>query len=183
MKNAALVVIDLQNDYFPGGAFELAGADAAAANARLLLDHFRAKGLPVIHIRHESIRPGATFFLPGTPGADIRPLVAPVPGEPVILKYYPNAFRETGLQAELDSRGVTRLVVVGMMTLMCVDATVRAAFDLGYAVSVAHDACAARPLRFGELDIPAEAVHGAFLAALGMVYAEVAATAEIVDKV
>jgi nicotinamidase-related amidase len=77
---------------------------------------------------------------------------------------------------------VKRLVVAGMMTLMCVDATVRAAFDLGYVVTVAHDACAARALRFGELDIPAEAVHGAFLAALGMVYAEVAATAEIVGK-
>lgn len=182
MTDTALVIIDIQNDYLPGGAFELAGSRAAAENARRLLDHFRAAGLPVIHIRHESVRPGSTFFLPGTPGADIHPLVAPAPGEPVILKYFPNAFRDTTLQAELGSRNIKRLVVAGMMTLMCVDATVRAAFDLGYAVTVAHDACAARALRFGELDIPAEAVHGAFLAALGMVYAEVAATAEITEK-
>jgi nicotinamidase-related amidase len=182
MPQTALVIIDIQNDYLPGGAFELAGAEAAAANARRLLDHFRATGQPVIHIRHESLRPGSTFFLPGTSGADIHPLVAPAPGEPVILKHFPNAFRDTTLQAELASRNVKSLVAAGMMTLMCVDATVRAAFDLGYAVTVAHDACAARPLRFGELDIPAEAVHGAFLAALGMVYAEIAATAEMVGK-
>lgn len=176
MGKETLLLIDIQNDYFPGGAFELDGAEAAGGNARLLLDHFRGAGRPVVHIRHESLRPGSTFFLPGTPGADIHPLVAPAPGEPVIRKHYPNSFRETGLQMELDRLGARRLVVAGMMTLMCVDATVRAAFDLGYELDVVHDACAARALRFVDMDIPAQAVHGAFLAALGMVYARTLST-------
>jgi len=182
MKKETLLLIDIQNDYFPGGAFELDGAEAAGRNARLLLDRFREAGRPVVHIRHESLRPGSTFFLPGTPGADIHPLVAPAPGEPVIRKHYPNSFRETGLQIELDRLESRRLVVAGMMTLMCVDATVRAAFDLGYELDVVHDACAARALRFGDMDIPAQGVHGAFLAALGLVYARIVSTREFLGQ-
>lgn len=182
MEKETLLLVDLQNDYFPGGAFELDGAEAAGRNARLLLDRFRGAGRPVVHIRHESLRPGSTFFLPGSPGADIHPLAAPLPGEPVLRKTFPNAFRETGLQMELDRLGTRRLVVTGMMTLLCVDATVRAAFDLGYELDVVHDACAARALRFGDLDIPAQAVHGAFLAALGMVYARILSTREFLDQ-
>lgn len=175
-RQSALLLIDLQNDYFPGGRFELFEADAAVAKARLALDHARATGLPVIHVRHESTRPGSTFFLPGTDGAAIHPAVAPIPGETVVLKHFPNSFRETDLQARLTALGVRHLVVAGMMTNMCLDATVRAAFDLGYTATVLHDACAARQLAFEGTPIPAPQVHGAFLAALGMVYAQVMAT-------
>ena len=70
MADPALVIIDIQNDYFPGGKMELEGADAAAANAAKVLRQFREKKLPVIHVRHLSTRAGATFFLPGTAGAD-----------------------------------------------------------------------------------------------------------------
>jgi nicotinamidase-related amidase len=174
----ALLVIDVQNDYFPGGKFELEGADAAAAKVRAAQDHFRRAGLPVIHVRHESLKPQAGFFLPGTPGADIHPLVRPLTGEAVVLKHFPNSFRETTLKAELDARGIKRLVVAGMMTLMCVDATVRAAADSGYEVVVLGDACAARALAYGEATISAAQVQGAFLAALGMAYAEVISTDE-----
>ena len=68
MPDTALVVIDIQNDYFPGGAMELEGADAAGAKAGIAIRSFREKKLPVIHVRHLSVRPGATFFLPGTRG-------------------------------------------------------------------------------------------------------------------
>jgi nicotinamidase-related amidase len=182
MNATALVLIDLQNDYFPGGAFELEGAEAAAANARAVLDAYRKRGLAVIHVRHESVRPGSTFFLPGTPGADIHPLVAPLPGEPVVVKHYPNSFRETDLVARLTGLGVKHLVVVGMMTNMCVDATVRAAFDFGYEATVLGDACAAPTLTFDGEAIPARQVHGAFLAALAMVYAKVVPTADFLAQ-
>ena len=172
----ALVLIDLQNDYFPGGSFELPGAEAAVVKARQALDAFRNLFLSVVHVRHEAARPGSTFFLPGTPGAEWHPLVAPVPGETVVCKHYPNGFRETDLDERLVALGITHLVVAGMMTNMCLDATVRAAFDLGYTATVLHDACAATDLAFEGQAIPAPQVHGAFLAALAMVYARVAAT-------
>jgi nicotinamidase-related amidase len=176
----ALVLVDVQNDYFPGGRAEVPGSVACAARAADLLAAFRARGLPVVHVRHLSARPGATFLLPGTPGAEIHPSVAPAPGEPVVEKAFPNAFRETGLLALLRERGADRLVVCGMMTQMCVDATVRAAFDLGLRCDVAADACAARPASFGGRTVAAEDVHAAFLGALGAVYARVAPAADLV---
>jgi len=78
----ALIVIDIQNDYFPGGRMELAGAEAAGQAAAGLIGRFRQAGVPILHVRHENVRPGATFFLPGTPGAAIHPLAAPLPGRP-----------------------------------------------------------------------------------------------------
>ncbi len=173
MKKTALVIVDIQNDYFSGGNFKQTGADAAAQNAARALAFFRDRDLPLFHIRHESVGPDSTFFLPGTRGAEIHRPVAPMEGETVILKHFPNSFRETELLEKLRSAGVEKLVVAGMMTLMCIDATVRAAFDLGFEVTVLHDACAARPLEFNGLHIEAEKVHGAFLAALAMVYADV----------
>src|SRR3954464_6806886 len=97
MADTALIIIDIQNDYFPGGAMALDGADTAGAKARTALERFRKDGLPVIHVRHLSTRPGATFFLPGTKGADIHPAVAPQKGEAVIEKNFPNGFRATSL--------------------------------------------------------------------------------------
>src|SRR5688500_4993166 len=127
MPDTALVVIDIQNDYFSGGAMELEGAEAAGAKAGEALAHFRAQKLPVIHVRHLSVRPGATFFLPGTRGAEIHDSVKPAGGETVIEKNFPNSFRETQLKAALERHGVKNLVVAGMMTHMCVDASVRQA--------------------------------------------------------
>src|SRR5450759_2247507 len=106
----ALLLIDIQNDYCPGGKMALEHMDEAAATARGLLEAFRTRGLPVIHVRHLSARPGATFFVPGTPGADINPLVSPEVGERVIDKTFPNSFRGTPLADELRSAGIDSLV-------------------------------------------------------------------------
>ena len=171
----ALVLIDIQNDYFPGGRMELVGSEAAAEAAARLLGFFREAKLPVVHIQHISTRPGSTFFLPGTAGANIHASVTPLKGEPVFTKHFPNSFRETPLQKHLDGLGALRLVIAGMMTHMCVDATVRAAFDLGYAVTVAGDACATRDLVYEGRAVAAADVHAAFLAALAAVYATVVA--------
>jgi nicotinamidase-related amidase len=97
--------------------------------------------------------------------------VAPAAGEPVLQKAAPNGFIGTDLEQRLRAMAPDELVVCGMMTSMCVDATVRAAVDLGFDSTVVHDACATKDLEFGGRTIPADAVHGAFLAALGDGYA------------
>ena len=171
--NTALVLIDIQMDYFPGGAMECSGSEAAAAKAGRALGWFREQGWPVIHVKHLAARPGATFFIPGTPGVEFHPFVAPSQDETVVEKHFPNSFRGTTLQDKLDEWDVKRLAIVGMMTHMCVDATTRAAFDLGYQCVVLADACATRDLEFGHVAAPAAQVQAAFMAALGAVYAEV----------
>ncbi len=168
-----LLIIDIQNDYFPGGGMPLVGPEDAAAVASGLLERFRQAGEPVIHIQHMWDEEEATFMRPGTPGVQIHSSVAPIEGETLISKIYPNSFRETSLEATLKSRGIDELVVAGMMTSMCVDATVRAANDLGYQVTVVADACAAPDLEFDGRQVPGADVHAAFLAALSDSYATV----------
>ena len=176
-----LILIDIQNDYFPGGKMELEGPLEAAAQARKLLDHFRQQKWPTVHIQHISNRPGATFFLPDTDGMKFHESIAPLAGETVMVKHFPNSFRETNLMEHLNGVSAERLVICGSMTHMCVDATTRAAADLGFPVLVAADACATRALAYGETKIPAEHVHGAFLAALKS-YGQVLATEEILKE-
>lgn len=173
MADTALLVIDIQNDYFPGGAMALEGALAAGEKAGAAIASFRKQGLPVLHVRHLSVRPGSTFFLPGTKGAEIHESARPEGNEPVIEKNFPNSFRSTGLNELLQQGGIKNLVVAGMMTHMCVDASVRHAADLGYKVTLLADACATRAQSFGGETIPARQVHGAFLAALNGFYAKV----------
>jgi nicotinamidase-related amidase len=169
----ALILIDIQNDYFPGGAMELVGMTRAAAQAREVLAAWRQAQRPLFHIQHIALGPGATFFRPDTVGMEIHASVRPFAGEPVIQKHYPNAFRDTGLLEALKSAGVEELIICGAMSHMCVDATTRAAFDYGFQCTVIHDACASRDLAFAGHTIPAAYVHGAFMAALGMRYARV----------
>lgn len=178
MSDTALLLIDLQNDYFPGGRMELEGSTEAVARAAAALGAFRARRLPVLHVRHLSVRPGATFFLPGTAGAEIHPSVAPRAGEPVVEKNFPNSFRGTDLGERCERAGVQHLVVAGMMTHMCVDASVRQANDLGLRVTLLADGCATRQQTFGGETVPARLVHAAFLAALNGAYAKVVSTDE-----
>jgi nicotinamidase-related amidase len=179
----ALLVIDIQNDYFPGGRMELRGPTEAAERAAALIARFRAGGLPVTFIQHIARRPDATFFLPGTEGVAIHPSVAPLDSEPVIEKHYPNAFRETHLLEDLRSASIEQVVIAGMMTHMCIDATTRAAFDFGFECLIASDACATRDLTLGATTIPAAAVHHAFLAALNGTYGRVTTAAEVAAAV
>ncbi|HEX4035051.1 MAG TPA: cysteine hydrolase family protein [Solirubrobacteraceae bacterium] len=167
----ALVIVDIQRDYFPGGAHPLHEPAAAAAAARSVLERFRARDEHVIHIQDVWDSPDAPFFRPGTEGVEIHPDVAPAGAELVITKDSPNAFLRTPLEAELRDRGVEEVVLCGMMTSMCVDATVRAASDLGFTVTLVHDACAAPSLAFEGVGVPAPAVHAAFVGALAEGYA------------
>jgi len=177
---SGLILVDFQNDYFPGGSMELVGMEDAASNAHMILSQYRKTHLPIFHVQHLALRPGATFFLPETPGAEINTLVAPIDKEPLIQKHFPNSFRETQLEATLRSSDIADLVICGAMSHMCIDATTRAAFDLGFNCTVAGDACATRDLTFEDATIAAPAVHAAFMAALNGSYAGVAPTRDLI---
>jgi nicotinamidase-related amidase len=176
--NTALLLIDIQNDYFKGGTMELAGSDKASDRARLLLQKFRKDNLPVVHIQHIATKPSATFFLPGTKGAEIHDSVKPEADEKLIVKHYPNSFRETELLDYLKGKNISTLVVCGMMTHMCVDATVRAAKDFGFNCIAIGDACATRALEIHGERVEARDVHNSFIAALNGFYSEVKTTSE-----
>ncbi len=182
MSITALLLIDIQNDYFEGGKWRLSEMEAAAEKGAALLAAFREKNLPVVHVRHEFPTEDAPFFAPGSDGARIHSSVAALDSEPVITKSQINSFRDTNLKEVLDAANVENVVVVGAMSHMCVDAVVRAAADHGYQCSVAHDACATLDQEFNGTTVPAKDVHAAFMAALGFAYANVASTDAILAE-
>ena len=166
----ALVIVDIQRDYFPGGKMPLHEPEAAAEKAAQVLETFRAAGDPVIHVQHHSPA-GGGFLEEGTEGAEI--VLSPREGERLITKRAPNSFLGTDLEQTLRSLDVEEVVVTGMMTSMCVDATTRAGADLGFKMTLVPDACAAPDLEFGGRKVDAQDVHASFVAALGQFYATV----------
>ncbi|WP_141501084.1 cysteine hydrolase family protein [Paenibacillus luteus] len=179
--STALIIIDIQNDYFPNGNMELVNPDKAAANAAKVLKWFRQNNKDnIFHIQHIAANPAIGFFLPDTEGAEIHETVQPLQNESIIIKHFPNSFLNTDLESKLKERGVTKVVVVGMMTHMCIDATVRAAVDLGFEATLIEDACATRDLSYEGKDVTAEQVHYAFVGALNGIYANVISTEHFV---
>jgi nicotinamidase-related amidase len=173
-----LILVDIQNEYFPGGRMELAGIHRAAANAREVLTIFRDKRWPLFHVQHLSTQTDAPLFTPNTPYVELHENVRPLPGEQVVQKHFPNSFHQTPLLSELRARSVDQVVIVGAMSHMCIDATTRAAYDLGMKCTLIHDACATRDLEFGGKTVAAEQVHASFVAALGWWYAELKSAAD-----
>ncbi len=179
LGKAALLVIDIQAFYFPGGLQPLVEPEAAAKKAAEVIAVFRGAGRPVIHIQH--LPKGVDR--PDPVGIEkqyrIDPAVLPATGETVIGKHHANSFRDTELEATLRKLGIEKLVILGMQTQMCVEAAVRAAADLEFEVTVVHDACATRDLEFGGTTVPAAEVHAAALAAMQSGYARVVSSAEL----
>lgn len=169
----ALLMIDIQNEYFDGGKNPLHRPEAAAAQAKRVLNRFRDRGMPVIHIRHVNTKPGAASFLPDSRGIEFHSSVSPAEGERIIVKHFPSAFLKTDLQEELSRLGVTELVVCGMMSHMCIDTSVRAAQDYGYSVTLIDDACTTKDLTWQNRIIPAETVHQTIMASLNGMFARV----------
>lgn len=180
--NTALLMLEIQNDYFQNGRIPLDKSLEACNKAEVVLHACRDKNIPVIHVQHISTHPDATYFLPCTKGADFYQTVYPVKHETIIKKHYPNSFKDTGLLNHLIKNQINHLVICGMMTQSTIDATVRAAYDLGFSCTVLHDACAARQLEFNHLAITAQNVHYAFLAALQPTYATVMSSDEFLQK-
>lgn len=181
MPKTALILVDIQNDYFDGGDWPLHQMARVSVNAAGLLSDAREKAHLVVHIRHENASPGAPFFRPGTKGAEIHASVAPITGELVLTKARANSFHETGLLNLLREAGIDALIICGAMSQMCIDATARAAADYGFQVTVAEDACGAKEMVFGRVAVSAEQVHAAFMAPLAMSYGAVKKTADLID--
>lgn len=168
----ALLIIDVQNDYFPGGTCELYNAYAAEDRIKSLIKESRALQRPIIYIQHIN-PPDETFFLEGTYGCEISERIKPLPHDKVIVKYWPNSFFKTELDSYLKEKGIKKLIVCGMMTHMCVDTTVRSAMDYGYAVDLVADACATMDLEISGQIIPAQIVQKTFLASLKDIFANI----------
>jgi nicotinamidase-related amidase len=154
-RKSALLLIDIQDFYFPGGRSALVAPEKAAENASRFLDRFRKKDLLIVHVRHNS-----------EPGGKINDIVRPLPDEKIISKSEVNSFKGTGLSEFFKSRGIDTLVVCGMQTHMCVEAAIRAASDLGYKCILIQDACATKDLKFGDRVIKSEDVHYSTLSTL-----------------
>ncbi len=154
-KDYALLIIDVQNFYFPGGRSELTEPEKAAEKALIAIQAAREKGNPVIYIQHKSAS-----------GMEINEMVKPLPAEKIFIKEEVNSFLGTGLKEFIDGLATDTLVICGMQTQMCVEAAVRAAHDFGYDVILLHDACATRNLKFGDREISAADVHASTLAAM-----------------
>lgn len=169
----ALVLVDIQNDYFTGGLWPVDDMEKVAKAARAVLNTARAAGDLVLHVYHEAASADAPFFRPGTMGAEIHPSVAPLKDEAVILKHRPNSFHQTDLYARLNAAGIREVTIVGAMTQMCIDATARAARDLGFDVTLVADACGARAQSFGDVTLTGPQVQAAFLGPLEMSYATI----------
>ncbi len=176
----ALLLVDIQNDYFPGGNMELMGIDLASSNARMLLDKFRDQNLLTFHIQHTFKDQQAEFLLPNTEGSKIHGSVDPLPSEKVIPKNFPNSFRETNLLDQLNEKHITNLVICGAMSHMCIEATTRAAADYGFKCVVVQDACATRDIEYLGKTVSAVDVHTASMSALAFAYANVVSVDELI---
>lgn len=181
MKNA-IILIDIQNDYFEGGKNKLHLPEQAAAHAKQALEFFRSRNMPVFHVKHISIRQGATFFLSDSQGAEIHQSVTPKNGEKVIIKHFPDAFLQTGLADELLQQNMNHLVICGMMSHLCIDTTVRAAQNFGFSVTLLEDACTTKDLVWHDTEIPAETVHNTIMASLNGVFAQVLPTNQYIEN-
>jgi nicotinamidase-related amidase len=156
----ALLIIDEQDFYFPGGHLPLVNPEAASEKTAIVLKMFREQNLPVIHIQHAG-------------GSPIHKTVEPLPGEKVITKTEANGFNGTNLLNYLVSLKIKRLVICGMQTQMCVEATTRAAYDLGFKCIVVEDACATRNLKYGRRTIFAIDVQACTYSILNKTYASI----------
>jgi nicotinamidase-related amidase len=166
----ALLIIDIQDFYFPGGKSVLVEPEKAAANAALLLERFRRENMAIIHVRHNS-----------EPGGKINDIVKPLPTEKIISKDEVNCFLKTDLLDYLKINNTDTLVICGMQTHVCVEAATRAASDFGFKCILIQDACATKDLKFGEKTIKADDVHYSTLSTLKN-YARVINTAEYLNK-
>ena len=147
MRDACLILIDLQNEYREG-PIAVPGADAAIASAARLLAAARKAGAPVFHVAHRG-RAGSLFDRTAERGQIVAPL-APITGEALVEKGLPNAFAKTDLERRVAAAGRTNVIVAGFMTHMCVSSTARAALDLGLRVTIPASACGTRDLPDGK---------------------------------
>ncbi|WP_353173032.1 cysteine hydrolase family protein [Acinetobacter rudis] len=182
MKKTALLVIDVQNDYFANGKMELHHPEDALNNINRLEQHFIQAKQPIIYIQHIFKDPDAAFFVQDTDGVKLHADLKIDEDSTIIIKHFPNSFFQTTLQQHLKQMGVSQLLITGMMTHMCVDATTRAALELGYETVVVSDATATKSLQFSEHAVDAQTVQYTLLAALQMI-SELSLTQDVLNTI
>ncbi|MGW7100016.1 isochorismatase family protein [Streptomyces sp. NPDC054838] len=175
LADSTLIMIDYQNTYRTG-VMALEGAERALAAGARLLGAARAAGIPVIHIVNDGGE-GTPYDIRAEIGA-ISDEVAPVAGEPVVVKQFPNAFHDTGLEKALHEVGAGKeLVLAGFMTHMCVTFTAEGAFYRGYRPTVVAEATATRALTGPDgVVVPAAALQAGALTTIGDLFGVVAPT-------
>lgn len=180
--NAVLLPVDMQQA-FDGPQWPPRWNKAVDSNGLAILDAWRARGLPIIHVRHDSITPGSTLA-PGQPGNAFRPGFGPRgENEPIVSKSVNSAFIGTDLDLRLRRLGIRRVVVFGITTDMCVSTTVRVGANLGYDMVLVEDACDCFDLPDGAGGtIPARSSHQAHVATLRFEFATVVTTRQIVEE-
>ncbi len=180
MKKTALILIDIQNIYFTEGAYLLFEPELAGQQAKKVLEEFRSNGLPVVHVKHvfhtENYKEDSEYL------NEIHAAVFPAGNEKIIMKQHPNCFWHTDLLEYLQSLEITDLVVLGMMSHMCVDTTVRACQDYGYQVTVIDDACTTKPLSWKGKEMDASSVHNVYMAGLSGLFAEIMSAEEFISQ-
>jgi len=177
----ALIVIDLQNDYFKNGSMELQDIDEALKQTNRLIKFAREQKYKVYFIQHIAIKKEATFFVENTSGVELHNKLEIQSDDIIIQKSYPNSFRDTKLKKELEKESISDLIICGAMTHMCIDTTVRAGFDMEYNIELINDACATKDLEFQEKRIKAKDVQFSFMSALDGVFCEVKNTEQMIN--
>ncbi|MBG9813731.1 isochorismatase [Bacillus endophyticus] len=181
--STALIIVDIQNDYFSNGKMELSNPVKAATNAAKVLEWFRQNNKDnIFHVQHIANDVALGFFLPNTEGVKLNEAVLPLEHETIITKHTPSSFLNTELEIKLREKRVTNLVILGMMTHMCIDATVRTAVELGFETTLIEDACATKDLSYQDKVVPVEQVHYAFVSALNGMYANVISTEDFLKQ-
>lgn len=168
----ALIIIDMQNDYFKNGTMELNGIDEVLSQTNKLIKYAREQEYKIYFVQHFALKENATFFVPNTQGVKLHKDLD-IQNEMIIEKNYPNSFSNTSLKKELDNEHINNLIICGAMTHMCIDTTVRAAFDLGYKCELINDACATKDLIFKGEIVKADEVQKSYMSALGSVFCEI----------
>ena len=173
-----LILIDIQNMYFCEGDYKLYEPERAGKKAAEILEKFRMENKPVIHVKHNfkvDAMENGEYLL------DFNEGVKPKKKEIIVSKNYPSAFLKTDLKKRLGKLKGDKLIIVGMMTHMCIDTTVRAAQNYGYKVTVIHDACTTKDLKWNGQTIDAQTVHDSIMASLQGTFGEVMSCEEFME--
>lgn len=180
--HTALIIIDIQNEYFNGGGLPLLESESTAANAKVLLEWARQNAITVLHIRHLAKNASSPIFSSNSKTSEIAAIVSPLISERIFIKHFPNAFLGTDLHAFLTNHKIDTLIACGMMTHTCVASTSQAAAELGYSVILAKNACTTRSLPVGNAGqaMDYKTIHEATLVALSDAIAEIMGTDEII---
>ena len=167
----ALLIIDIQEFYFVEGASQLVNPEFASEKAALILQNFRLKNKPVIHIQHASSK-----------NFNFHKNVEPVRNEKVITKHFVNSYKETDLLEYLKQHEITHVVICGMMTHVCVEAAARASADYGFKIIVLSDACATRDVIYNSDTVLSKDVHNSTLATIQSYYGTIMTSEEYVRE-